>query len=328
MTIPGDPAGSTGRAVSAAETAGSGATADLTTQVTALFGGLPGNWAVKFLGTDGHGKPYLDIGIRPDERLFVASAFKGFVLTTRLKQLDTPDVVEKLEAHMLPLDASVWAFGSDIFVPPHLAGSVRERTAAEAMIMHSDNTGTDMLMKVAGPGHIRQLIADLGLARTQVPESTRAMAAYLFGFPDYKTTTWAELVDAANSGKPMVHPFLNDVETMASSAGDLVALYARTLPGGFFFMPETQNEYRRILALADGVFEAVPFGTTGFAKTGYADVKGFHVRSNAGGMTFDGRWVYFAGVINWDAPEDEDPQTVTRWKDALRAALRLIRDWR
>jgi beta-lactamase class A len=328
MTIPGKSAGATGQRVFAAEAAGSGATADLNAQVTALFDGLPGTWAVKFLGTDEHGKPYLDIGIRPNQRLFVASAFKGFVLATRLKQLDTPDVVEKLEANMLKLDDSVWSFGSDIFVPPHLTGSVRERTAAEAMILHSDNTGTDMLMKVAGPGHIRQLIADLGLAQTQVPESTRVMAAYLFGFPNYKTATWAELTEAADRGAPMVHPFLNDVETMASSVADLVSLYARTLPGGFFFMPETQNEYRRILALADGVFEAVPFGTTGFAKTGYADVKKFHVRSNAGGMTFDGRWVYFAGVINWDAPEDEDPQTVTRWKDALRAALRLIRDSR
>jgi beta-lactamase class A len=318
MPVSGAPANSMG---------GSNGAAELDARVMAAFEGLPGTWAVKFLATDSHGKHQLDIGVRAGQRLFVASAFKCFVLTTRLKQLDVADVVERLETNVLQLDDSIWSFGSDIFRPPELTGAVSERTAAEAMIMHSDNTGTDMIMKVAGTDHIRDLIADFGLTQTQVPESSRAMAAYLFGFPNYKTATWAELVAAADRNAPFVHPFLNSVETMASSAADLVSLYARTLPGGFFFTAEAQNEYRRILALADGVFEAVPFGTTGFAKTGYADVKGFHVRSNAGGMTFDGRWVYFAGVINWDAPEDQDLRTVQRWKDALRTALGLIRAW-
>jgi beta-lactamase class A len=304
---------------------GSATSTDLAARVIALFDGLPGRWAVKFLGTDAHGSPCLDIALRPDQRLFIASAFKGFVLATRLKQLDVPDIVDRLEQNRLRLDDSVWSFGSDVFDPPHLTGLVRERTAAEAMIMHSDNTGTDMIMKVAGADAVRRLIADLGLRQTQVPDSTRAMAAYMFGFADYRNATWAELVAAAEANTPFKYPFLNDVETMASSPADLVSLYVRTLPGGFFFMPQAQDEYRRILALADGVFEAVPFGTTGFAKTGYADVKGFHVRSNAGGMTFGGKWVYFAGVINWDAPQDEDEATVKRWKDALRAALLLIR---
>jgi beta-lactamase class A len=55
------------------------------------------------------------------------------------------------------LDQSVWSFGSDIFNPPDLSGLVSERTAMEAMIIHSDNTATDMILKEAGPVKVRKL---------------------------------------------------------------------------------------------------------------------------------------------------------------------------
>ena len=39
-----------------------------------------------------------------------------------------------------------------MFNPPNLSGLVSQRTALEAMIMHSDNTATDMSMKQVGVG--------------------------------------------------------------------------------------------------------------------------------------------------------------------------------
>ena len=146
----------------------------------------------------------------------------------------------------------------------------------------------------------------------------------MFGLPDYKMATWSEVLAAAQRGGPLANPFLNEVETLASSATDLVSHYSRTLQEGFFENPETLDEYRRILALADGVFQAVPLGTSGFAKTGYSDFPGFHARSNAGAMTFAGRWVYFASIINWPSPEPDDPATVKTWTESLKTALRLI----
>jgi hypothetical protein len=88
--------------------------------------------------------------------------------------------------------------------------------------------------------------------------------------------------------------------------------------------PETLNEYRRILLLADGVFEAAPFGTRGFAKTVYSDYPGFHARNNAGAIDFAGKWVYFASIINWDSADPQDTQTVMDWTEALKSALQII----
>lgn len=51
-------------------------------------------------------------------------------------------------------------------------------------------------------------------------------------------------------------------------------------------------------------------GVSAYAKSGNADIPGFHARSIAGGMFFAGRWVYFTCIINWDAPGADDPDTV------------------
>jgi beta-lactamase class A len=296
---------------------------DIVAQVKRLFRRLPGINTLKIWAPATSGTDEILVVLHPSQRVFVASAFKGYVLAACLKALDTPNIVSLLKSTELTLDETVWSLGSDILSPPDLTGLISQRTAAEAMIMHSDNTGTDMIMKVTGADYIRQVIARLGLTHTQIPDSTRSFGAYLFGLPNYKTATYAEVLAAAQSGAPVANPFLNDVETMASSASDLVSFYAHTLQGDFFANAETMNEYQRILSLADGVFEAAPFGTRGFAKTGYSDFPGFHARSNAGAVTFGGKWIYFASIINWDSPEQNDPQTVMDWTEAVRSALQL-----
>jgi beta-lactamase class A len=299
-------------------------TSDIAAQIKGLFRRLPGINTLKIWAPATSDTDEILVVLHPSQRVFVASAFKCYVLAACLKALDAPNIVSLLKSNELTLDDSVWSLGSDILNPPDLTGLISERTAAEAMIMHSDNTGTDMIMKATGVGYIRQVIAGLGLTHTQIPDSTRSFGAYLFGLPNYKTASYAEVLAAATSGTPVANPFLNDVETIASSASDLVSLYSHTLQGDFFANAETLNEYRRILSLADGVFEAVPFGTRGFAKTGYSDFPGFHARSNAGAVTFDGKWIYFASIINWDSPEQNDPQTVMDWTEAIRSALQLV----
>jgi beta-lactamase class A len=193
------------------------------------------------------------------------------------------------------------------------------------MINHSDNTATDMLFKLAGADHVRKFIALAGLKNTPVPDSTRALTAYVFGAPNYKTITWEELLEVAQG--PLVHPFLNDVETLASSAHDLVSYYSRALVGGFFQHAETLQEYRRILSLCDFIDRVpLPRGVRSFAKSGDADFPGFHVRSIAGGIYFAGQWVYFAFFINWYADEAGDPKTEQAYYDAIHETLSGIRD--
>lgn len=100
-----------------------------------------------------------------------------FVLAEALRQADSPDVVKTITERQLALDASVWSPDSATFNPPNLTGVVTERTALEAMILHSDNTGTDMTLKLVGADNVRAFIASAGLTNTLIPDSTRASRA-------------------------------------------------------------------------------------------------------------------------------------------------------
>jgi beta-lactamase class A len=257
--------------------------------------------------------------------LFVASAIKTFVLCEALRQADSPEVVHTLEHADLALNNTVWSPGSATFNPPNLTGIVSERTTLEAMITRSDNTATDMAFKLVGADNVREFVASAGLESTQVPDSTRSFTAYLFGASNFKTITWKRLLKVIQG--PIVEPFLNDVETLASSADDFVSYYSRALQGEFFQNTETLEEFRRILTLCDFIYLVpLPLGVSAYAKSGNADSPGFHARSIAGGLFFSGRWVYFAFIINWYAANGEDPETVSNFFSAINYALTCVRD--
>lgn len=296
----------------------------LAEQIVARFGALPGDPAFKILAPAAKANKTFVAELNADRRLFAASAIKTFVLCEALRQADSPDVIELLEQRELVLDSTVWSLGSPTFNPPDLTGIVSERTTMEAMITRSDNTATDMLFNLAGADNVRAFIASAGLANTLVPDSTRAFTGYLFGAPDYKTLTWEELLQVVTG--PVVNPFLNDVQTLASSADDLVSYYSRALQGEFFQHPETLNEFRRILTLCDFIYVVpLPLGASAFTKSGNADTGGFHVRSLAGGLFFGDQWVYFAFIINWYAESPADPETVSRFFSAINESLALVK---
>jgi beta-lactamase class A len=219
----------------------------------------------------------------------------------------------------------VYSPGSPVFNPPDLSGLVSERTAMEAMIVHSDNTATDMVLKEAGVGNVRKFIASIGLKNTKIPDSTRIFAGYLVGAPDYMTITWDELVSIPPG--PLAYPFLNDVETLASSPADLVSFFSRALQGKFFSHRETLEEFRRILSLGDiNYLVRFPLGIPAFGKAGYADIPGSHARSIAGGLYFPDRWVYFSFILNWDAEELNDQATVDSFYTGIRETAALLRE--
>jgi beta-lactamase class A len=294
--------------------------------IAPLFDDLPGDLGLKIHAPSLKGKHGFTVQANADEVLFVASAIKTFALCEALRQADSPDIVNALETKELPLDASVWSLGSPIFNPPALSGMVSERTALEAMILRSDNTATDMIFNLAGADNIRKFIASAGLLQTRVPDNTRIFSGYLFGAENYKTITWDELLKVASEGR-IAHPFLNDVETLASTAEDFVTYYSQALQGNFFQHGETLQEFRRILTLCDFIYLIpVPLGVSAYAKSGNADIPGFHARTIAGGMFFADRWVYFAFILNWYAPEGDDPQTVQKFFAAIHEVLRRVRD--
>jgi beta-lactamase class A len=299
-------------------------TQSLGTEILSLFDGLPGRTGIKIWAPDGtkSGQQLL-IAHNAHAQMFVGSAIKTFVLAEALIQVDSPDIISTLQNTQLALDASVWSLDSQTFNPPNLSGIVSERTAIEAMIIHSDNTGTDMMLAHTGPDNVRNFISQAGLRATAIPDSTRVFFGYLLGAPDYKTFTWAETVAATDD--PIVNPPLNDVVTLASSANDFVSFYSRALQGKFFKHPETLNEFRRILTLGDAIY-LVPFplGASAFCKGGSIDVPGFHCLSVPGGMFVDDRWVFFAFTINWDAPAETDPATGAAFAAGVSEALTRV----
>jgi beta-lactamase class A len=285
---------------------------------------LPGEKAVHVFAPAATGKSEFAVQLNSNKTLFVASAFKAFVLGEALRQADSHDVAETLEARTLALDSSVWSLGSPTFNPPNLSGTVSERTALEAMITRSDNTATDMMLKLLGANNVRRFIASRDLRHTLIPDSTRSFAGYVFGAENYLTITWEELLKLVQ--EPPVEPFLNDVQTLASSANDLVSYYARALQGEFFQHRETLQEFRRILTLCDFIYLVpLPLGVSAYAKSGNADVSGFHARSMAGGMYFEGHWVYFAFILNWTAAAGQDEETVSKFFAAIHWTLGSIK---
>jgi beta-lactamase class A len=294
-------------------------------EILSVFKGLPGDVAVKIHAPAVNGKPEFLVESNPEKMMFVGSAIKTFILCESLRQVDSPNVVQALKAKQLALDASVWSADSATFNPPNLIGKVSQRTALEAMILHSDNTGTDMSIQEAGPDKVREFIASIGLKNTMIPHSTRSLFAYLLGAKDPKTFSWEDLGAAANS--PIVNSPMNKVETMASTANDFVSYYSRALHGEFFKNKETLNEFRRILAGSDAIWLLpLPLGVSAFVKGGSIDVAGFHAVCAPGGMLFDDRWVYFFLTINWYAKAEADVETATAFATAAGRALTLVKE--
>jgi beta-lactamase class A len=293
--------------------------------VLALFKALPGDVTIKIFAPAANGKPEFLVESNAAKTMFVGSAIKTFILCEALRQADSPNVVQTLKGEQLSLDASVWSVDSTIFNPPNLIGKVSQRTALEAMILHSDNTGTDMSIKHAGPDKVRALIASMGLKNTMIPDSTRSLFGYLLGAKDPETFSWEELGAAANS--PMVNSPMNKVQTMTSSADDFVSYYSRALHGEFFKNKETLQEFRRILAMGDAIWLLpLPLGVSAFVKGGSIDVAGFHAVCVPGGMLFDNRWVYFCLTINWYAKAETDVQTVSAFVAAGSRALTMVKE--
>ncbi len=292
--------------------------------ILALFKPIPGDVAVKIHAPATNGKPEFLVESNSSKQMFVGSAIKTFILCEALRQADSPKVVQTLKTQQLSLDASVWSVDSATFNPPNLIGKVSERTALEAMIMHSDNTGTDMCLKHVGPDKVREFVDSAGLKSVMIPDSTRVFFGYLLGAKNYKTFSWEDIGAAANQS--MVNPPMNQVQSLAASADDFVSYYSRALQGQFFQNKETLNVFRQILSIGDAIWLVpLPLGVSAFVKGGSIDVSGFHALCVPGGMLFDDRWVYFCLTINWPAAAETDMKTVAAFAAACSQALAAVK---
>ena len=207
------------------------------------------------------------------------------------------------EDQQMTIDDTVRSLSSPVFL--HLTGTTPARSVLEAMIAHSDNTATDVALAAAGVDKVRALIAEAGLKSTQIPNSTRRLFSYLANAPEGVDVGWAgmqRLMSAPSGGA--TRPALNDQQTMASTAEDMVRWYQQALRGAFFKKPETLLEFKRIQAMADAIVHVVPPDTIAYAKGGSIDWAGFYCFSLPGQMIVGKVPVTFCFTINWTGPAD------------------------
>jgi beta-lactamase class A len=153
-----------------------------------LFESINGQKGVKIWAPATDRQPEFLVKLNPRELLFCGSSFKTFVLCEALRQSDSPNIDKVLQNRELDLNETVWSPDSAMLNPPDLAGKVSERTALEAMIIHSDNTGADMILKYVGTDNVREFIKSAGLENTFVPNSTRQFFGYLAGAANWPTS--------------------------------------------------------------------------------------------------------------------------------------------
>jgi beta-lactamase class A len=239
----------------------------------------------------------------PTARLFIGSAVKTFILAQYLREVEAGRLTE---VQQVKVDDAVRSVSSPVFL--NLTGTTQARSALEAMITHSDNTATDITLAAAGPAQVRALIAEAGLKQTQIPDSTRRLFSYIAGAPEGVDLGWDGPLRATNGSLPGTpRPPLNDKQTMASTAEDMVHWYQQVLRGTFFKKPATLVEFKRISAMADAIAMAVPPDTPAYGKGGSIDWEGFHCLAFAGQMIVSKVPVTFCLTINWNGPDDKVP---------------------
>ncbi|MCC8986906.1 MAG: class A beta-lactamase-related serine hydrolase [Candidatus Contendobacter sp.] len=296
-------------------------------QIIDEFNRLPGRKALKIWAPGGDDDREFLVTINPDTALFCASSFKVFVLAEFLRQMEAG---QTSLTELLPVDDSVWSLSAPVLtpLPGSVTGQIQARTALEAMIARSDNTGTDIALKRVGVDRVRQFIDAIGLTNTRIPNSTRQFFGYIGGAPNWSTITWPEVLALFQSEQPAADHIINHVQTMAASPHDFVSFYSRALQGGFFQHPETLMTFRSVLALADAIPLAMPLGVNAFLKGGSIDFGGEHAFSVAGGMFIPPRrWVYYSLMTNWlDAEGGDTAEVQGSFANACKQIFTLLRD--
>ncbi len=283
------------------------------------FRALPGTKA--YLVQAGIGGSVARLAHQPEAVLFIASAFKTFVLGQYLRDVESGRLSED---EALAIDDGVRNFGSPVFID--LAGATPARSVLEAMITHSDNLATDAAMRKVGAARVRALIAEAGLRSTRIPDSTRRFGSYLVGAPAGVDLGWPGIVKAFENPPGPLRPLLNDVQTIAGSARDLVSWYEQALQGAFFTKKRTLVEFKRIQAMSRQIAEIVPPGTVVYAKGGEVeDFNGARAKSLAGQMIVGKTPVTFCFLVNWSSTEGDFATVQAEFFSAIAAILRGIR---
>lgn len=256
------------------------------------------------------GKRVATVSVNSTHVFLAGSAFKIFVLTEFLRKVEQG----KLSlGQSLSIDESVLVPGSPALFPDGknitLRGAIPARIAAKLMIDYSDDTATDMLLKLVGPNDVRSLIREAGLSSVKIPDSIKRFFAYSSGYPanfnpPLTLFTKGKEVPGVVQGPP--RDTLNDVETTCGSLDDYLTFYQRVSAGSFFTKSTTLTLWRS-LSLSTLNSRIVPLGSVAYTKGGSVDGNGATSAEFAAGRMYTGpeHVVDYAIATNWQTKQTD-----------------------
>lgn len=121
-------------------------------------------------------------GLHDDVPFEVGSVFKAFVAAEYARQVSAGRLDPSMQLTIQPVDR---VDSSLILGAMPDGSSISLQEAAEAMIGVSDNTATDLVLRVVGPDRVRALLADLGIDAI-IPDSTKSLYDRLAADPAWK----------------------------------------------------------------------------------------------------------------------------------------------
>ena len=258
----------------------------------------------------------------PQAPLFVGSAIKTFILTTFLREMEAGHLSED---EQLPIDDAIRSPSSPVFL--NLTGTAPARVFLEAMITHSDNTATDVILQRVGVERVRAFIASTGLQGVLIPDSTRRLFSWIAGAAPGVDLGWTaihQLLD--NNAKPPgpSRSPINEQQSMICTAANFVTYYQRALRGGYFTKPATLGEFQRIQAMADALPLIVPPDIKAYGKGGSIDWRDFHALCVAGQMVLGRRPATFCFTLNWTGPDSGIAGAMQGFKETVAGALSAV----
>lgn len=283
------------------------------------FRSLPGTSSYAIVIEPAGNQQPLRVDYLPDEQLLIGSAFKTFIITKCLQDIEAGRLSY---AQPVAIDDSVRVNNAPVF--EGLTGTVQLRSVLDAIAAYSDNIAADAAMAQVGADRVRAFLASAGLTATRIPDSIRILESYLAGAPLGVDVGWEGIqliLKGIFPGTP--RPAINDQVSILSTADELISYYQRVLRGDFFTKPSTVTGFKRIHSEGNLTFAAVP-ETAIYAKIGNASWMEFHALCYPGQMILcDGTKVTFAFVVNWTGPDSETPDIsqnfITIIGDALNA---------
>lgn len=240
-------------------------------------------------------------GYQEDTPFEVGSTFKAFVAAEYARQVAQGRVDPDMHLTVQPVDRVDSSIVLDA-IPD--GGSVPIQEAAEAMIGASDNTATDLVMRVVGVDRVRALLGELGLSDTTIPDSTKSIYERFRAEPDWRP------------------------ETCVTSMRDLTRFYMQAVEGRVLGDAAT-DRFLALMREEDIVQGASwPKGVTCYRKSGMIDPPPQLAMGMAGAfVSTDGEVTTFAFALNVGFPEDasfEDSPlepTVRTFSEGMRRGL-------